>query len=220
MDFAQLPIMQQIAETCPSVSKPEDILNIPGSPSFVFQMPRGTQTPPSMPAGLDEEPEIIRPAPPPKGTTLEAAEEGAPQPIPTPTAETRVLPGLRRLTFPLTRASFQGKDAASDFPHQPEGASQGVLVTPGHWETSGIPSIDLQLPDPHYDPTTFPLYAAVGGALVDLAIDRGRGRLSGLEGQLKEALETFRASELHETRRAVIEVKAENNRLDKLWRDT
>ncbi|CAI9089633.1 OLC1v1024242C1 [Oldenlandia corymbosa var. corymbosa] len=78
MDFAQLPIMQQIAGTCPSISKPEDILNIPGSPSFVFQMPRGTQTPPSTPPGPDEEPEIIGPAPPPQGHNSEAAEEGAP----------------------------------------------------------------------------------------------------------------------------------------------
>ncbi|CAI9098870.1 OLC1v1035596C1 [Oldenlandia corymbosa var. corymbosa] len=84
----------------------------------------------------------------------------------------------------------------------------------------GIPWIDLQLSDPHYDPTTFPLYAAVGGALVDLAVYRSRGRLSDLEGQLEEALETFRASELHEAGRAAVEAKAENDRLDKLWRDT
>ncbi|CAI9102823.1 OLC1v1001168C1 [Oldenlandia corymbosa var. corymbosa] len=66
MDFAHLPIMQQIAGTCPSISKPEDILNIPGSPSFVFQMPRGTQTPLSTPPGPDEEPERVASAPPPQ----------------------------------------------------------------------------------------------------------------------------------------------------------
>ncbi|CAI9099266.1 OLC1v1036054C1 [Oldenlandia corymbosa var. corymbosa] len=89
IDFAHLPIMQQIVGTFPSVSKPEDILNIPGSPSFVFQMPRGTQTPPSTPPGPDEEPKIIASAPPPKGTTPKAEEEGEPRPTPTPTAETR-----------------------------------------------------------------------------------------------------------------------------------
>ncbi|CAI9089925.1 OLC1v1024578C1 [Oldenlandia corymbosa var. corymbosa] len=67
MNFALLPIMQQIAETCPSISKPEDILDIPGSPSFVFQMPRGTQTPPRKPPGPDEEPETVGHAPPTKG---------------------------------------------------------------------------------------------------------------------------------------------------------
>ncbi|CAI9103001.1 OLC1v1001410C1 [Oldenlandia corymbosa var. corymbosa] len=113
-----------------------------------------------------------------------------------------------------------GKGTASDFPSHPDGTSRGLPATPGLWETSGIPWIDLQLPDPHHDPTTFPLYAAVGGALADPNVDRGRGRLSGLEGQLEEALQTFRASELHEARKAVLEAKAENDRLDKLWRDT
>ncbi|CAI9099870.1 OLC1v1036752C1 [Oldenlandia corymbosa var. corymbosa] len=67
MDFARLPIMQQISEASASLSKPEDILNIPGSPSFVFQMPRGTETPPSTPPGPEEEPEIIASDPPPQG---------------------------------------------------------------------------------------------------------------------------------------------------------
>ncbi|CAI9090703.1 OLC1v1025528C1 [Oldenlandia corymbosa var. corymbosa] len=74
MNFALLPIMQQIAEACPSVSKPEDIIDIPGSPSFIFQMPRETQTPPRTPPGPDEEPETVEhTSPPPKGTTPEAA---------------------------------------------------------------------------------------------------------------------------------------------------
>ncbi|CAI9106340.1 OLC1v1005470C1 [Oldenlandia corymbosa var. corymbosa] len=169
MDFAHLPIMQQIAGTCPSISKLEDILNIPSIPSFVFQMPRETQTPPSTLQGPDEELEIIGPAPPPQGHNS---------------------------------------------------GSRGGGGTSTDSNTNSGDKIDLQFPDPHHDPTTFPLYAAVGSALVDLNVDRSRGRLSGLEGQLEEALETFRASELHEARRAVIEAKAENDRLDKLWRDT
>ncbi|CAI9089871.1 OLC1v1024520C1 [Oldenlandia corymbosa var. corymbosa] len=72
MDFVHLPIMQQIARTCPSVSKPEDILDIPGNPSFVFQMPRGTQTPPSMPPRPDEEPKIVASVPPPQGHNSES----------------------------------------------------------------------------------------------------------------------------------------------------
>ncbi|CAI9089239.1 OLC1v1023775C1 [Oldenlandia corymbosa var. corymbosa] len=67
MDFADLPIMQHIVGTCPSVLMPENILNIPGNPSFVFQMPRGMQTPPSTPPGPDEEPEIVASVPPPQG---------------------------------------------------------------------------------------------------------------------------------------------------------
>ncbi|CAI9108894.1 OLC1v1008596C1 [Oldenlandia corymbosa var. corymbosa] len=67
MDFASLPIMQEISESCATLSKPEDILNIPGSPSFVFQMPRGTETPPSMPPGPEEEPEMVASEPPPQG---------------------------------------------------------------------------------------------------------------------------------------------------------
>ncbi|CAI9099280.1 OLC1v1036068C1 [Oldenlandia corymbosa var. corymbosa] len=46
------------------------------------------------------------------------------------------------------------------------------------------------------------------------------GGTGGLEGQLEDALQTFRASELYEARKAVLEAKAENDRLDKLWRDT
>ncbi|CAI9094141.1 OLC1v1029830C1 [Oldenlandia corymbosa var. corymbosa] len=130
-------------------------------------MPTGTQTPPSTPPGPNEEPETVGPAPPPKGITLEAAE------------------GRGTSTDSNTNNEDKGKDTASNFPHQPEGASQGMPATPGHWETSGIPWIDLQLPDPYYDPMTFPL-----------------------------------ASELHEAHKAVIEAKAENDRLDKLWRDT
>ncbi|CAI9106690.1 OLC1v1005897C1 [Oldenlandia corymbosa var. corymbosa] len=202
MDFAHLPIMQQIAGTCPSISKPEDILNISDSPSFVFQMLRGMQTPPSTPPGLDEEPEIVASAPPPQGHNSGSRGGGG------------------TLTDSNAHSGDKGKDAASDFPSQPEGTSRGVPATPGHWETSGIPWIDLQLPDPHHDPMIFPLYAAVESALVDPNIDRRRGRLSGLEGQLEEALQTFRASELHEARKAVIEAKAKNDRLDKLWRDT
>ncbi|CAI9117302.1 OLC1v1018668C1 [Oldenlandia corymbosa var. corymbosa] len=171
MNFVLLPVMQQITKACPSVSKLEDIDGIPGSPSFVFQMPRGIQTPPGTPPGPDEEPEA-------------------------------------------------GKDVASGLPNPLEGTSEDVPATPGKWETSGIPWIDLQLPDPHFDATAFPLYAAVGGALVDPPPDRSRGRLSGLEGQLGEALEAYRASELCEARRAVIEAKSENDRLDKFWRDT
>ncbi|CAI9108695.1 OLC1v1008362C1 [Oldenlandia corymbosa var. corymbosa] len=195
MDFSSLPIMQQISEACASISKPEDILNIPGSPSFVFQMPRGTETPPSTPPGPEEEPEIIASASPPQGHNSGSLGGG----------ET---------------STDKGKSTASDFPSHPDGTSQGLPATPGLWETSGIPWIDLQLPDPHHDPTTFPLYAAVGGALADPNVDRGRGRLSGLEGQLEEALQTFRASELHEARKAVLKAKAENDWLDKLWRDT
>ncbi|CAI9099113.1 OLC1v1035884C1 [Oldenlandia corymbosa var. corymbosa] len=165
-------------------------------------MPRGTQTPPSTPPRLDEEPEVVAPAPPPQGHNSGSRGGGGTS------------------TDSNTNSGDKGKDAALDFPPQPEGTSRGVPVTPGHWKTSGIPWIDLQLPDPHHDPTTFPLYAAVGSALVDPNVDRSRGRLSGLEGLLEEGLETFRISDLHEARRAVIEAKAENDWLDKLWRDT
>ncbi|CAI9095274.1 OLC1v1031175C1 [Oldenlandia corymbosa var. corymbosa] len=60
-------LAEQIAETCPTVSKPEDIIDIPGSLSFVFQMPRGTQTPLRTPPGPNEEPETVGHTPPPKG---------------------------------------------------------------------------------------------------------------------------------------------------------
>ncbi|CAI9108930.1 OLC1v1008638C1 [Oldenlandia corymbosa var. corymbosa] len=67
MNFALLPIMQQITKACSSISRPEDIADIPGSPSFVFQMPRGIQTPPGIPPRPDEEPEAVEAASPPKG---------------------------------------------------------------------------------------------------------------------------------------------------------
>ncbi|CAI9092075.1 OLC1v1027222C1 [Oldenlandia corymbosa var. corymbosa] len=139
-------------------------------------MPREMQTPPSKPPGPDKEPEIVVHAPPPQGHN------------------SRSRGGEGTSTESNTNSGDKGKDAASDCPHQPEETSRGVPTTPGHWETSGIPWIDLQLPDHHYDPTTFPLYAVIGGALVDPAVDRSRERLLGLEGQLEEALETFRAS--------------------------
>ncbi|CAI9099337.1 OLC1v1036137C1 [Oldenlandia corymbosa var. corymbosa] len=164
-------------------------------------MPRGTQTPPRTPTGPDEEPEIVAPAPPPQGHNSRSRGGGGTS------------------TDSNTNSGDKGKDVASDFPPQPEGSSRGLPATPSHWETSGIPWIDLQLSDPHHDPTNFSLYAAVGSVLVDPNVDRSRGRQSGLEGQLEEALETFRASELCEARRAVIKAKAENDRLDKLWRD-
>ncbi|CAI9115185.1 OLC1v1016023C1 [Oldenlandia corymbosa var. corymbosa] len=198
----EVPTGHQISEAYAFVSKPEDILNIPGSPSFVFQMPRGTETPPSMPPGLDDEPEIVASAPPPQG--YNSGNRG----------------GGGTSTDTNARSRDKGKGTTSDFPSHPDGTSRGLPATLGLWETSGILWIDLQLPDPHHDPTAFPLYAAVGGALADPNVDRGRGRLSGLEGQLEEALQTFRASELDEARKAVLEAKAENNRLDKLWRDT
>ncbi|CAI9108390.1 OLC1v1007963C1 [Oldenlandia corymbosa var. corymbosa] len=197
MDFARLPIMQQISEACASLSKPEDILNIPGSPSFVFQ-----RRPPSTPPGPEEEPAIVASEPPPQGHNSGSRGGGGTS------------------TDSNARSGDKGKGTAPDFPSHPDGTSRGLPVTRGLWETSGIPWIDMQLPDPHHDPTAFPLYAAVGGALADPNVDRGRGRLSGLEGQLEEALQTFRASELHEARKTVLEAKAENDRLDKLWRDT
>ncbi|CAI9094472.1 OLC1v1030218C1 [Oldenlandia corymbosa var. corymbosa] len=210
MNFALLPIMQQITKACATVSKPEDIADILGSLSFVFKMPKGIQMPLGTPQGLDEEPEAVEVETPPKGNNSGSQGEGG------TSTDSNTNNGDK-----LTRAScVQGKDAALNLPNPPEGTSQGVPAAPGKWETSGIPWIDLHLPDPHFDPTTFPLYAVVRGALVDPPSDRSRGRLSSLEGQLKEALEAYRASKLGEARRAIIEVKAENDRLDKLWRDT
>ncbi|CAI9115250.1 OLC1v1016103C1 [Oldenlandia corymbosa var. corymbosa] len=125
-------------------------------------------TPPRTPPGPDENSEIVASAPPPPGHKSGSHGGGG--------------------TSTDFSANSGDKDAASEFPPQPEGTSRGVPTTPG-------------------------------SGLVDPNVDRSRGRLSGLEGQLEEALEAFRASELHEARRAVIEAKVDNDRLDRLWRD-
>ncbi|CAI9098871.1 OLC1v1035597C1 [Oldenlandia corymbosa var. corymbosa] len=90
MNFAQLPIMQQITGTCPSISKPEDILNILAALPSSFRC-RGNTNASEHAAGTRRGAGDSRTCTtsPPRGTTLEAAEEGAPQPTPAPKAETR-----------------------------------------------------------------------------------------------------------------------------------
>ncbi|CAI9099234.1 OLC1v1036019C1 [Oldenlandia corymbosa var. corymbosa] len=167
-----------------------------------FANAEGNRDAPSTPPGPEEEPEIVASEPPPQGHNSGSRGGGATS------------------TDSNACSGDKGKGTALDFPSHPDGTSRGLPATPGLWETSGIPWIDLQLPYPHHDPTAFPLYATVWGALAYPNVDTGRGRLSGLEGQLKEALQTFRASELHEACEAILKAKAENDRLDKLWRDT
>ncbi|CAI9117660.1 OLC1v1019100C1 [Oldenlandia corymbosa var. corymbosa] len=200
MDFALLPVIEQMSQVCPTITSPEDILNIPGSPSFVFKMSKGVQT--SQGPDEVEQPKDKEAQTPPKEGNSSSQSNGGTS------------------TDSNTSNGDKGKKTTSPPTDPPEGNSQGVPPTPGKWETSGIPWTDMQLPDPYLDTKSYPIYAAVGRALTEPPVDRGRGRLSGLEDQLKEALSAIKASNLDEARRAVVKLKGENDRLDRLRRDT
>ncbi|CAI9117215.1 OLC1v1018564C1 [Oldenlandia corymbosa var. corymbosa] len=236
IDWEDVPIIQDISKGCPSITSPEDILNIKQGPSKIFSILKGARTPRRMPQGPDDEEEE-------KGEEEAEGGKESLNPGPGKVRALRVTNRLWILTLPVvTQGESQGDLGADNlctllvfkvfviFRPLGEGGESPRTIKKPSFQTkedpsaamgflANIPHVSLSLPDPPYDSAMYPHHTAIGKVLFNPSLNLKEGRFPELEEKLKNALASMRESEQASAFGAAKKLQAENERLRHLHKE-